>query len=122
MRPVHKGSAIPSDTVSDIPAAQGSDARPSPEHRKSIIMVVIRLARGGAKKRPFYRIVVADVRSPRDGRYIEQVGTYNPRVEENSVNVKLDRVDHWLSKGAKATDTTASLIRRVRKALPAVEA
>ncbi len=81
-------------------------------------MVVIRLARGGAKKRPFYRIVVADSRFPRDGRYIEQIGTYNPRVEENAVNVKLDRVDHWVSKGAQASDTTASLIRRVKKAMP----
>lgn len=69
--------------------------------------VKIRLARGGTKKRPFYRVVVADERSPRDGRFIEKVGTYNPLLPaENAERVKLDleRIQHWLSKGAKPTD------------------
>ena len=84
-------------------------------------MVVIRLARGGAKKRPFYRVVVADRRFPRDGRYIEQVGTYDPRTTQTQVNLKLDRVDHWVSVGAQPSDTVRSLIKKVRRAQPASE-
>jgi small subunit ribosomal protein S16 len=84
-------------------------------------MVVIRLARGGAKKRPFYRIVVADRRFPRDGRYIEQVGTYDPRTTQTQVNLKLDRVDHWVGVGAQPSDTVRSLIKKVRRAQPASE-
>ena len=67
----------------------------------------IRLSRGGAKKRPFYRIVVADVRRPRDGHFIERLGTYNPllpRDSEARVTLKEDRIKHWLSVGAKPTD------------------
>ena len=67
----------------------------------------LRLARGGTKKRPFYRIVVADVRAPRDGRFIEKVGTYNPLLPkdaENRITMKEDRVRHWLSVGARPTD------------------
>ena len=85
-------------------------------------MVVIRLARGGAKKRPFYRVVVADRRFPRDGRYIEQVGTYDPRTTQTQVNLKLERVDHWLNVGAQPSDTVRSLIKKVRKAQPASDA
>jgi small subunit ribosomal protein S16 len=69
--------------------------------------VKIRLARGGTKKRPFYRVVVADERAPRDGRFIEKVGTYNPLLPGDSaerVTLKLERIEHWLSKGAKPTD------------------
>ena len=69
--------------------------------------VKIRLARGGTKKRPFYRVVVADERAPRDGRFIEKVGTYNPLLPSDSperVTLKLERIEHWLSKGAKPTD------------------
>ncbi len=66
----------------------------------------LRLARGGSKKRPYYSIVVADVRSPRDGRFIEKVGTYNPLVpnEKERVNLMKDRIEHWLSVGALPTD------------------
>jgi small subunit ribosomal protein S16 len=67
----------------------------------------IRLARAGAKKRPFYRIVIADSRSPRDGRFIEIVGTYNPilpKGDEKRVTLNVERVQHWLSKGAQTTD------------------
>ena len=67
----------------------------------------IRLARGGAKKRPFYRIVIADVRSPRDGRFIEKVGLYNPMLpkdDENRVQLDLERIQHWMSHGAKPSD------------------
>jgi len=67
----------------------------------------IRLARGGSKKRPFYSVVVADVRAPRDGRFIEKLGTFNPLLakdNEQRLNLDLDRVKHWLGEGAKPTD------------------
>ena len=67
----------------------------------------IRLARGGSKKRPHYSIVIADIRSPRDGRFIEKVGTYNPLLskdDERRVILKEDRIKHWLEQGAKPTD------------------
>lgn len=67
----------------------------------------IRLARGGSKKRPYYRIVIADVRSPRDGRFIERVGTYNPllaKTDDTRITLNSERITYWLSKGAKPTD------------------
>ena len=73
----------------------------------------IRLARGGAKNRPYYRVVVADSRMPRDGRYIERVGSYNPMLEhgdENRLVIREDRVKHWLSVGAQATDRVQRLL------------
>ena len=75
--------------------------------------VKIRLARGGAKKRPFYSIVIADVRSPRDGRFIEKVGTYNPmlpREHPDRVTLKQDRIRHWLDRGARPTDRVARFL------------
>ena len=75
--------------------------------------VSIRLSRGGAKKRPYYRIVVADSRSPRDGSYLEQVGTYNPLLakdDENRVRLTEDRVRYWLGVGAQPTDRVARLL------------
>jgi small subunit ribosomal protein S16 len=81
-------------------------------------MVVIRLARGGAKKRPFYSVVAADKRMPRDGRFIEQIGTFNPRVEKGAINLKMDRVDHWLNVGAQPSDTVKDLIRKYRSFMP----
>ena len=73
----------------------------------------IRLSRGGAKKRPFYRIVVADSRSPRDGRFIERVGTYNPMVAKDHperITLKEDRIKHWLAHGALPTDRVARFL------------
>jgi len=73
----------------------------------------IRLARGGAKNRPYYRVVVADSRMPRDGRYIERVGSYNPMLEhgdENRLVIREDRVKHWLSVGAQSTDRVQRLL------------
>lgn len=73
----------------------------------------IRLARGGAKKRPYYNIVIADVRAPRDGRFIEKVGSYNPLLakdDEKRVQYDVDRVKHWLEKGAKPTDRVARFL------------
>ncbi|MCS7229075.1 MAG: 30S ribosomal protein S16 [Candidatus Kryptonium sp.] len=74
--------------------------------------VKIRLQRFGKKKQPFYRIVVADSREPRDGKYIESVGWYNPIPEPMQVEIKEDRVIHWLKKGAIPTDTVKALLRR----------
>ena len=74
--------------------------------------VRIRLARHGAKKRPFYRIVVADGESPRDGRFIETVGTYSPLQDPAEVSLKTERVKHWMNQGAKPTDTVKSLLKR----------
>jgi small subunit ribosomal protein S16 len=74
--------------------------------------VKLRLRRTGRKKQPLYRIVVADSRSPRDGKFIEVVGQYAPRQGENALNLKTDRVHHWLDNGAQPTDTVRSLLRR----------
>jgi small subunit ribosomal protein S16 len=73
--------------------------------------VKIRLARHGARKRPFYRIVVADSESPRDGRYLEKIGTYNPLRDPAEVTLKTDRVQYWLQQGAVPTDTVRSILK-----------
>lgn len=77
--------------------------------------VKIRLARHGAKKAPYYRIVIADSRSPRDGRIIEEVGRYNPNTDPSMIKLDLAKVDTWLSNGAQPTDTVADLIAIARK-------
>jgi len=74
--------------------------------------VKIRLRREGRKKTPMYRIVVADSQSPRDGRFIEILGQYQPRGGENAINLDVERVNYWLNVGAQPTDTVRSLIRR----------
>ncbi len=74
--------------------------------------VKIRLARHGAKKRPFYRIVVADNESPRDGRYLENVGTYNPLKEPAEVSFKEERIRYWMDQGALPSDTVKSLLKK----------
>ena len=74
--------------------------------------VRIRLRRTGRKKAPTYRIVVADSRSPRDGKFLEIIGQYNPRQGENAVNLKADRVNYWMDNGALPSDTVRSLLRR----------
>lgn len=81
-------------------------------------MVSIRLARGGSKKRPFYHVVVSDCRNPRDGRYIERVGFYNPRARGQEVELQLDdaRIDYWISQGAKPSERVTSLIKGARAA------
>jgi small subunit ribosomal protein S16 len=77
-------------------------------------MVVIRMARGGAKNRPFYNIVVADSRMPRDGRFIERIGFYNPKAAgaEQPLRIALDRVAHWVSHGAQPSAAVKKLIKR----------
>ena len=74
-------------------------------------MVKIRLRRMGAKKAPFYRIVVADARSPRDGRCIEEIGTYNPLTEPATINVDAEKVQAWIKNGAQPTDTVRGLLK-----------
>ncbi|MGD9307774.1 MAG: 30S ribosomal protein S16 [Desulfosarcina sp.] len=74
--------------------------------------VKIRLARHGAKKRPFYRIVAADSESPRDGRFLEKLGTYNPLQEPAEVVLDAERVNYWISQGATPTDTVRSILKR----------
>ena len=77
--------------------------------------VKIRLRRMGAKKAPFYRVVVADSRSPRDGRFIEEVGTYNPMVEPAEITLDMEKIDKWVKNGAQPTDTVKTLIARTSK-------
>ncbi|MDO4698518.1 MAG: 30S ribosomal protein S16 [Pasteurellaceae bacterium] len=81
-------------------------------------MVTIRLTRGGAKKRPFYQIVVADSRSPRDGRFIERIGFFNPIASGQAERLRLDvaKVDEWVAKGASLSDRVATLVKEARKA------
>jgi small subunit ribosomal protein S16 len=80
-------------------------------------MVVIRLARGGAKKRPFYHLVAADKRCRRDGRYIERLGYFNPIATggETRLHIENERVNHWLSVGAQLTERAASLLKEQQK-------
>ncbi len=75
-------------------------------------MVKIRLQRYGAKKAPFYHIVVADSKSPRDGKIIEQIGTYNPMTEPAAIVVDKEKVEYWIKNGAKPTDTVKALIEK----------
>jgi small subunit ribosomal protein S16 len=81
-------------------------------------MVSIRLSRAGAKKRPFYHLVITDSRNRRDGRYIERVGFFNPvgRDHEENLRIDLERVDYWIEQGAKPSDRVASLLKAQRKA------
>jgi len=73
--------------------------------------VKIRLARGGAKKKPFYQVVVADERFPRDGRFIENLGQYDPKIDPPMIQLKEDRTLEWLQKGAQPTDTVRNILR-----------
>ncbi len=84
-------------------------------------MVVIRLARGGAKKRPFFNIVVADSRLRRDGRFIERVGFYNPVASggEQPLRIAFDRVEHWTGHGAQMSPTVRRLVEQAKTATPA---
>ncbi len=77
--------------------------------------VKIRLARHGAKKRPYYRVVVADSRCPRDGRFIEEVGRYNPLTDPSTIKLDMEKVDKWIANGAQPTDTVERLIKTVRE-------
>ncbi|HTN72530.1 MAG TPA: 30S ribosomal protein S16 [Methylomirabilota bacterium] len=78
--------------------------------------VTIRLSRHGTKKRPFYRIVVSDRRFPRDGRYIEQVGTYDPSAASGGLKLSREKVENWIKQGAKPSQTVSELIKKEKKA------
>jgi len=78
--------------------------------------LVIRLRRHGARKKPYYRIVVADSRSPRDGRFVEQVGTYDPAFDPPRVTIRKEDTDRWIKAGAKPSDTVRKLIKRAEEA------
>lgn len=75
-------------------------------------MVKIRLRRVGAKKAPYYRIIVADSRSPRDGRFIEELGVYDPMAETDKVKVNMERAKYWIANGAQPTDTVKTLLKK----------
>ena len=77
--------------------------------------VSIRLRREGTTNRPYYKVVVADSRSPRDGKFIEIIGTYDPKKPDHNSTLKLDRIDYWVSKGAQPSDTVRSLIKKNKK-------
>ena len=85
---------------------------------KVVLMVVIRLARGGAKKRPFYQIIVTDSRNARDGRFIERIGFFNPIAQGQAEKLRLDadRFAHWISQGAQPSERVASLAAQAKKA------
>ena len=86
-------------------------------------MIVVRLARGGKKSKPFYRVVVADQRFPRDGRFIERLGYYNPVSNlqgDQVVEINLERLDHWVSKGAQMTPRVVKIVKQQKKS-PAKE-
>ncbi len=83
--------------------------------------VSIRLRREGAKNRPYYKVVVADMRSPRDGKFIETIGTYDPKKPGHNSTLNIDRVEYWISKGAQPSDTVRSLIKKNKKATTSAE-
>ena len=85
-------------------------------------MVTIRLSRAGTNKRPFYRVVVADQRRPRDGRFIEQVGTYDPKKSAHGISLQIDRVDHWVKMGARPSDTVRDILATAKSAAPKSDA
>ncbi|MDP4132631.1 MAG: 30S ribosomal protein S16 [Bacillota bacterium] len=76
--------------------------------------VKIRLRRMGAKKNPFYRVVVADSRFPRDGRFIEEIGTYNPMVDPSEIKIDAEKANKWISEGAQPTESVKSLLKRAK--------
>ena len=86
----------------------------NPKPETLIFMVRIRLARGGVKKKPYYRVVVADQRCKRDGRYLERIGFYNPMVTENRFEIDAERVKYWISKGAQPTDRVSKLMKQAK--------
>src|SRR5271154_551952 len=91
----------------------------SPRPFEKFMSVKIRMKRVGTKNTPAFRIVVADGRSPRDGKFIEEIGTYNPLKQGENFTIKLDRAQYWISKGAQPSDTVASFIKKLGKAATA---
>jgi small subunit ribosomal protein S16 len=88
----------------------------APPRNDKIMAVRIRMKRVGAKNAPYFRIVVADSRSPRDGKFIEEIGTYQPRKKGENVKVDVERAKYWISKGAQPSDTVSSFLKKLSKA------
>lgn len=84
--------------------------------------VKIRLRREGSKGRPYFRIVVADGRMPKEGRYIEQIGTYDPLKDDDNFSLDLEKAEKWIGDGAQPSDTVLSMIKKARRAAPAADA
>jgi small subunit ribosomal protein S16 len=84
--------------------------------------VSIRLRREGAKNRPYYKVVVADSRSPRDGKFIEIIGTYDPKKTGDNSTLKVERAEYWIARGAQPSDTVRSLLKKTKKQAAAVPA
>lgn len=84
--------------------------------------VVLRLARAGAKKMPYYHVVATDSRNPRDGKFIEAIGAYDPNNQPASIIINQERLEHWLKMGATPSETVAGLIKRHKKSTPAAQA
>ncbi len=82
---------------------------------------VLRLARAGGKKKPFFHVVAADVRAPRDGRFIEKIGYYDPKTSPSRIQLDAERLEHWISVGARRSETVERLIRRWKKQQAAAE-
>lgn len=83
-------------------------------------MIIVRLSRGGRKRKPFYHVVVADSRSPRDGKFLDKLGYYNPIADSQAdqvINIDLEKVDHWVSNGAQLSDKVKSLVKKQRKSV-----
>ena len=83
--------------------------------------VIIRLRRDGTKNSPYYRVVVADKHSPRDGKFLELIGTYDPKKKGDNSTIKLERADHWIKNGAKPSDTVRSILKKARAKSAAAE-
>jgi small subunit ribosomal protein S16 len=126
-QPPHAGrvrSPIASDTFPSkhsFKTSLSSGARTAnlPPSFETLMAVKIRMKRVGAKNAPYFRIVVADSRSPRDGKFIEEIGSYQPLKKGDNFILKLDRAQYWVSKGAQPSDTVASFIKKAGKAAPA---
>jgi small subunit ribosomal protein S16 len=98
---------------------QAGEANNPGRPKENFAMVKIRMKRVGATNDPVFRIVVADSRSPRDGRFIEEIGTYHPQRKADNVKIDLDRAQYWITRGAQPSDTVASFIRKARRAAAA---
>ena len=102
-----------------MPARNVREGRLAPWKVETFMAVKIRMKRIGAKNSPVFRIVVADGRSPRDGKFIEEIGTYHPRKKGDNVKFDLERAKYWISKGAQPTDTVRSMLKKAERAAKA---
>ncbi|MEN9572870.1 MAG: hypothetical protein RL514_725 [Verrucomicrobiota bacterium] len=116
-------SCIPLNCMANLPLLFDKDRgavcllrRSAPAKQNAFMPVKIRLKRVGARNTPAFRVVVADGRSPRDGKFIEEIGTYLPGQKDINFKINLERADYWVSKGAQPSDTVASFIKKARRA------